>query len=304
MTSALHSNETATKITLHKTAGDIVNTNFPKDAEGNVYHLAVKAGQLAPNILIVGDPNRAKIVATHLKPDPDLPDCFPHSCSRGFDIYTGFFEGKKVSVVATGMGTTMIDFFVREARAIVDGQMQIIRLGSCGSPNVNISVGDVVLAEAAVGVTGDTRPWNERKVTGTEYTISNPAYPDTELKERLYNKLVEANAFKVVRGLTATTDSFYSSQGRIDPAFPDQNENLLDDLEKKYPGIAALSMEAYHLFNLADMNTDAALPGQGIKAAVCKIVLAARKAGVFLSNEQKHTIELSAGRACLLALIS
>lgn len=297
-----HAQESAN---MQKTAGDIINTNFPMDAEGRVYHLALKKGEMAKRMLIVGAPDRADLIALkYLKPDPNLPECFPHSCVRGFKVYTGFFEGKKVSIVSTGMGTVLIDFFVREANAITSGQRKIIRLGSCGSPHPEISVGTVVAATKAVKIVDDQRPWEERKATGTQYTITNPAYPDKELHQTMVEKLKEANAFPVYEGTTATADSFYSSQGRIDPSFPDQNEHVIEELENKYPDVGAISMEAYHLFNLANMNTDVAEPGQGIKAAACKIVLAARKAGVFITNEEKHKIELSAGKACLKALVA
>lgn len=296
--------QAATDLNL-KSTGNIINTNKPIDAEGRLYHLGVKKGEISDKAVIVGDPLRAKLVAEkHLKPIPELPGCFPYISNRGFVVYSGLFNGEFVSVVGTGMGTTMIDFFMREWRSIIDGKMKVIRLGSCGSPNENISVGTVVVANKVVKVVDDQRPWEERKATGTKYTITNGVYPNQELHQKLLQKLKEANAFPVFEGTAATTDSFYSSQGRIDPAFPDQNEHLIEELEKKEPGIAAISMEAYHIFNLADMNTAVAEPGKGIEAAACKIVLAARKAGIFITNDQKHEVEDKAGKACLEALVA
>lgn len=287
-----------------KTTGDLVGTNFPMDGEGRTYHLALKSGELANKIIIVGDPNRATLVASHLIMDPSLPHVFPHTCCRGFTVFTGFFENRQVSVVAIGMGFPMVDFFVREARAIVKGPMQIIRLGSCGTPREGISVGTVVASKYAVGIFADTRPYSERKESGSVYTITNAILPDAKLHKALMKTLLEASQiFPVVEGGNASADYFYGSQGRIDAAFPDHNQNLLPTLMEKYKDMSAIEMESYLLFDLAHMNTDIAGPDEGISAAACAIVLAARKTGVFLSHDEKHNIELKAGRACLLALI-
>jgi len=51
-----------------------------------------------------------------------------------------------VSIIATGMGIAMIDFVVRETRAVVEGDMVIIRLGTCGTPDINVNVGSVAIA--------------------------------------------------------------------------------------------------------------------------------------------------------------
>jgi uridine phosphorylase len=281
----------------------MIGTNFPKDAEGRVYHLALKAGELANNIIIVGDPNRAEIVSKHLKPDPDLPNMFPHTCARGFTAYTGLYNGTRVSVVSIGMGFPMVDFFVREARAILDGKVNIIRLGSCGCPQESIQVGTVVASKYAVGIYADTRPYHQRKLDGSRFTITDPNFPDRELHETLVKNLITANkAFPVVEAGNASADYFYSSQGREDDAFPDNNKQLIGDLLEKYPDLSAIEMESYLLFDLADMNTDKAPQGEGIAAAACAIVLAARKTGVFLTNEKKHEIEYEAGKACLETL--
>lgn len=47
--------------------------------------------------------------------------------------------------------------------------------------------------------------------------------------------------------MNATADSFYSTQGRIDPSFDDRNENLIDDLSSRYPDVVTLEMETFHL---------------------------------------------------------
>lgn len=104
--------------------GNLSDANFPKDAEGRVYHLGVKRGEVANRILSVGDPRRAQLIANML----DHPEKnFVRRSNRGFQIFTGTKNGVPVSVIATGMGLAMMDFVVRESRAIVDGPMLMIR---------------------------------------------------------------------------------------------------------------------------------------------------------------------------------
>jgi uridine phosphorylase len=289
----------------HQTTGDIKGTNFPMDGEGRVYHLALKKGELANDIIIVGDPNRAAIVSEFLTQVPSLSHVFPHTCNRGFTTYTGTFEGRLVSVMAIGMGFPMVNFFAYEGRAIVEGRMRIIRLGSCGTPQEDISIGTIVTAKYAFGIFADTRPYYERKVDGNKFTITKPVSPDPELHNALKKALsVAEGAPTIVDGGCAATDYFYSSQGRDVPAFPEDNQNLLTDVLEKYPDTGSIEMESYHLFDLAAWNTDAAKQGEGMSAAACNIVLAARKTGAFLSHEEKHRLESIAGKACLQAFIA
>ena len=105
-----------------------VDPNRPIDAEGRVHHLQVSAAEVAPRILSVGDVGRAERIAR-------LLDEGTHArvvSSRGFVTHTGTFEGTRVSIIATGMGTAMMDFVVREARAVVAGPMAILRFGTAG----------------------------------------------------------------------------------------------------------------------------------------------------------------------------
>lgn len=294
----------------HKATGDIQGTNFPKDGEGRVYHLVMKVGELANYILIVGDPNRAEIVATNfLKPDPDFPHVFPHRSNRGYVVYTGFFKGRRMSVASTGMGFTLVDFFVREARAIIPkGRIYIIRLGSCGTPNAKIAIGTLVTAKAAYGVFDDTRPFFEIMQAGgkQEYTITNANYPDSKLHAAMKKALEVAgakHAFPVVDASIAATLYFYSGQGRQDPEFPDDNETLLKDMLAKHPDTGAIEMEVYPLFNLADKNTHVRKE-EGISAATCAIVLAQRINDEFLSMDRKHFLEKYAGEAGLEGLLA
>ncbi|TPX39307.1 hypothetical protein SeMB42_g06384 [Synchytrium endobioticum] len=99
------------------------DANFPKDSDNATYHVGTKRGEVAARIVCVGDPTRAKVLAS----SPDFKLVFQKTSKRGFTTYTGYYKGTPISVVATGMGFPMADFFVRECRAVVDGPMLIVR---------------------------------------------------------------------------------------------------------------------------------------------------------------------------------
>jgi uridine phosphorylase len=284
--------------------GDPLDTNFPKDAEGRVYHLGLKKGEIANNILLVGDPDRAKLIVTMLD---DPKNAFSYASNRGFTTYTGTKKGKPVTIMAIGMGLPMMDFAVREIRAITDGALSIIRLGSCGTPHDNIAIGTLVVAEESYCITTNYEGYHQK--TGSEsvfdyFNLTMPIKPEASLHQALVKALENQSngSFPIVEAVDATADSFYSSQGRIDRKFDDRNQSLIDSIMALHPSTGSLQMETYHLFHLAKLNEFAKVDGP-IRVAACAIVLAQRKADAFLSNELKHELEMKAGNACLEALV-
>jgi uridine phosphorylase len=282
--------------------GDPIDTNFPKDAEGRPYHVGCKSGEIANRVLLVGDPDRAKLLRSLL--DISEP-CFERISNRGFTTYTGKMNGKAVTIMSIGMGMPMKDFAVREIRAVTKGDLAIIRLGSCGTPRADIRASTVVAAKSSFSITTDTDAVLDDNPTRACYRFSKPISPDPRLHD-LMVKALQNNAkdqFPVVEGQDATADSFYSSQGRIDPEFDDRNE----DLVKQMPEASSLQMETYHMFYLAALSNRANKLKQNpqmIRTAACAIVLANRITNDFLPNDAKHKIELLAGKACLEALTS
>lgn len=115
--------------------------DFPRTADGRVYHLGLKAGEVANRIVCsnlpsarvcidrsqvaVGHPSRALIIEGHLDKTP-VP--FKLTSERGFVTITGRYKGVPVSIVSTGMGFPNTDFFVREVRECLTGDMIVVRL--------------------------------------------------------------------------------------------------------------------------------------------------------------------------------
>lgn len=286
----------------------ITNANFPKDEEGRVFHLAVKKGDVANRIVSVGDPRRAKLLASFLD---DTKDSLVVTSNRGFVIHTGTRRNVPVSIIATGMGFPMMDFVVRECRAVVDGPMFIIRLGTCGTPRPEISVGSLIVASKGCtfirrNPDAFTQEINQMQHESTcnsyksspFYSFSKIIYPDSEMSQLVFSHLKKnLRNGMAIEGMGATGDSFYSSQGRVDQNFDDHNTTLIDDLISVYPNIAAIEMESFHLLDLARCSKGT------IKATAATIVLAQRRSNEFLEERILHELEKEAGISVLDAII-
>lgn len=106
-------------------------------------HIAAKAGDFAKTVLMPGDPLRAKFIA-----EKYLDNAVLVNAVRGVNGYTGFFKGKKVSVMASGMGMPSMAIYAHELFAGY-GVQSIIRVGSAGAVADDVNLRDVVLAQAA-----------------------------------------------------------------------------------------------------------------------------------------------------------
>ncbi|QRV76978.1 Enoyl-(Acyl carrier protein) reductase [Ceratobasidium sp. AG-Ba] len=254
--------------------------DFPRTPTGRVYHLGLKHGEIAnrivsgisasaclsapnnlhfPEQITVGDPKRARTVASHFDKSPRP---FEVLSERGFLTITGRFNGVPVSVIAIGMGGPNMDFFVREARECLVGEMVIIRYGSCGGLT-DIPVGSLVIPESCVAITRNwdfdfTAPEHETDAKDA-YIISKPVSGDHVLHAKLVEVVTKAAAAVHAAGgiqtpvhsnvVNAAADSFYSSQGRR-TTFPDHNSGLIDRLLFEVPRLATL--EARLIIGLAE----------------------------------------------------
>jgi len=275
---------------------ELRDANFPMDGEGRVYHLGIKAGEVNNRILSVGSAQRAEKLSQFL--DQDKP-VFTKTSKRGFTIYSGTRKGVAVSIIATGMGIAMMDFVVRETAALCDGPMVIARYGTCGTIRPDIDVGSVAVASlGSVAIQRNPDAFVPGVSDEAAYRITNPVESDNELSlliQRNLNAALGATT-QVVTGMNATADSFYSSQGRIDPTFDDRNESLIDDLALSHPDVITLEMETFHVLDLARCSRGK------LRASAATIVLAQRKSNAWLSSEDLERLERVGGEAVLDAV--
>ncbi|KAI9217542.1 nucleoside phosphorylase domain-containing protein [Blastocladiella britannica] len=308
------------------------NANFPVDDEGHTYHVGVKPGEVANRIITVGDPSRAILIATYLDGGEAIdatqhkkylnfvsPKIFIKTSGRLFTTVTGRYKGVPVSIIAIGMGVPMIDFMVREVRAVVQGPLHIIRFGSCGSLG-KARAGDMIVATEslscsrnynyfhAAGDDLDSAAFHDAMRAGRgPYSLTTPVTADAELTQALVKSLsqyVPASA-DVVTGLDITADSFYSSQARQDPAFNDANTHLFGYLTEAYPAAECLQMESFGLLHLA--RSARPLPETGdvsIRAAACAMVFAHRITNAWIDPAVVDSMQESCSRGILECLVA
>ena len=105
----------------------------------NPVHIVTDKKNIAPRVLFPGDPLRAKYIAEHYLEKPVLINTI-----RNMLGYTGFYKGKRITVIGSGMGCASCCIYAYELYQIYNVK-KIIRIGSAGAFNPNISVGDIVL---------------------------------------------------------------------------------------------------------------------------------------------------------------
>ena len=106
-------------------------------------HNTAQDGAIAETILLPGDPLRAKFIA-----DNFLEDAIQFNEVRNMLGYTGTYQGKRVSVMGTGMGCPSIGIYTYELIHFY-GVKKLIRIGSCGAIQKDLQLGDIVMAIAA-----------------------------------------------------------------------------------------------------------------------------------------------------------
>ncbi len=158
-------------------------------------HIEAQLGEIAETILLPGDPLRAKYIAENF-----LTDCFQFNKVRNMFGYTGYYEGKKVSVMGTGMGMPSMGIYAYELIKFY-GVKRLIRVGSAGSIQPQIKLKDIVIAQ---GASTNSSFSHQFKVDGQIAALS-----DYHLLASAVNS-AQNKALPFHIGNLLTTDNFYN----------------------------------------------------------------------------------------------
>ncbi len=253
-------------------------SELPFNADGSIYHLGLVPSQLANRIVTVGDIHRAHLLGGLLE------NTSVHTSPRQFTVITGLWKALPISIVSIGMGYPNMDIFIREARAVTQGTLWIIRLGTCGSLTPSIRLGSFVVP--ALGCTRAIMGIEERE----ELLISPSCiYPNPNLTKALMNNLPLCHSTK-----HCSSDTFYYSQGRHSDDF----HGDAGEVREKFNdfGIQTLEMETFWLLYFAQRCKS---QKGAIKASAVMIVVANRERGEFLVDKKEvERLEIEAGTAC------
>ena len=213
------------------------------NADGSVFHLHLKPGQLSDKIILVGDPERVSSVASRF----DSIEC--EVSNREFHSITGCFQGKRISVVSHGIGTDNIDIVLNELDALVNidftsrtvkeifTQLTLVRIGTSGGLQHFVPVGTYVAAERSIGIDGvlyfyannkDTRDvaFEEELLRQLDWKISE-IRPYVVAADKSLIEQITSN--DILKGVTIAANGFYGPQGRelrLPLADPELNKKI------------------------------------------------------------------------------
>lgn len=189
-------------------------------------HIGATPGQIAPRVLLPGDPLRARWIAETM-----LDDAQCYTTIRNMLGYTGTFRGEQVSVQGTGMGQPSLAIYVTELIREYD-VAQLVRVGSCGALSMGLELRDMVLAMSAA----TDSSMNTLRFSGLHYS----ATADFDLLRAAHqaSQTTRSSEGNVVVGQLFSSDSFYSDRPELLEAMTDY-------------GVIAVEMECHALYTLA-----------------------------------------------------
>ncbi len=158
-------------------------------------HIGAKAGEIAPTVLMPGDPLRAKFVA-----ETYLDDVRQYNRVRGMVGFTGTWKGVPVSVQGSGMGHPSIAIYATELIRFYDVK-RLIRIGSCGSMQADVVLHDLVFALAA----STDSSMNKIRFKGMDYA----PVADFAMLQRAV-AVAEERGVRYHAGTILSSDTFYN----------------------------------------------------------------------------------------------
>lgn len=193
-----------------------------------MHHIRCKAGDVGRYVLLPGDPGRVPKIAAW------LDDAKHVQTNREYEIWTGYLDGEKVSVMSTGMGGPSAAIGVEELKMI--GADTFIRIGTCGGIDPSLEPGCLIIPTGAIRKDG----------TGKEYVpVEFPAVPDFTLTCALKEAAVTLG-YPHALGVVECKDSYY---GQHAPERMPVKHELLQKWEAwKMAGALGSEMESSTLF--------------------------------------------------------
>ncbi len=237
--------------------------------EGAIYHLNLHPDQIADDIILVGDPGRVDMIASF------FDKIEVKRQNRELVSRTGYFNGKRITVLSTGMGTDNLDIVMNELDALANidlttrmpkdthRTLNLIRLGTSGALQADIPVEDSYVASRyAIGLDGLLYFYEGNKTVNQidmrdafieqmDYPADLPKPYVVECSTELYNRL----GCGYFQGITATSPGFYGPQGRtlrMQLAYPENNRKI-ESFHYKGWRVCNFEMESSALYGLGKM---------------------------------------------------
>lgn len=262
------------------------------NSDGSIFHLHLKPEQLADKVILVGDPGRVNLVASHF----DTKEC--ETSNREFHTITGNYKGKRITALSTGIGCDNIDIVMNELDALANidfssrteksahRTLTLVRVGTCGGLQPNTPTGTYIASVKSIGFDGLLNFYAGRdeasdlqlekafkEHVGWNLKMGNPYVSTAD--PQLINTIA---ANDMVKGITIACGGFFGPQGRrlrLPLMVPDLNEKI-ESFEYNGLKVNNFEMESSALAGLATL--------MGHKAMTCCMVIANRRAKKMETN--------------------
>lgn len=269
------------------------------NADGSIYHLNLLPEDLATTIITVGDPDRVSDVSQF------FDSIELEKGKREFRTHTGFLNGKRISVISTGIGTDNIDIVLNELDALVNIdfatrrikenriRLNIVRIGTSGAIQPEIPINSFLMSEMAMGFDGllhfyqhnfyEHEALEDAFIAHTQWA-KEKARPYVVEYNKDLGQMLSDNRIRL--GFTATNTGFYGPQGRelrLAPSQPEVMSKMASfSFENKL--ITNLEMETSGIYIMAKL--------LGHRAVSLNCILANRATGEFSKNPAQAVQEL------------
>ena len=271
---------------MQKTKKYFAESELIINADGSAFHLHLRPEQLADKVILVGDPGRVKLVASHF----DTVEC--EVSNREFHAITGTYKGKRITAQSTGIGCDNIDIVVNELDALANidfatreekdnfRQLTVVRIGTCGGLQTDTPSGTYIASVKSIGFDGLLNFYARRnEICDLELEEAFKAHVDWN-PQLCAPYVVDNDADllscvakdDMVRGITIACGGFYGPQGRelrLPLADPHLNEKI-ETFEHSGLRITNFEMESSALAGLSRL--------MGHRAMTCCMVIANRRA--------------------------
>jgi uridine phosphorylase len=269
------------------------------NTDGSVYHLNLLPQDISNIIINVGDPDRVSKVSAFF----DTIEIKKQK--REFVTHTGFYKGKRITVISTGIGTDNIDIVYNELDALVNIDLKtrtikqtltplhLIRIGTSGALQADIPVDSFVFSSFGIGLDGLLNFYKYSN-TEEEKEIINAFrlhYPNEcrlplSYLTKCSTKMEEILSEGMIKGLTASCSGFYAPQGRVlryDLARTDMIEKLSSFRHGQHR-VTNFEMETGAMYGLAKL--------LGHHCCAVNVIVANRIAQQFSKNYEARMHEL------------
>ena len=225
---------------LHIYMNIIAETELILTPEKKIYHLNLSKEQIADDILLVGDPERVKLISSRF-------DKIEYKVSnREFVTHTGTLNGKRISAISTGIGTDNIDIVINELDALVNinfenrkvntqkKSLNLIRIGTSGALQSNIKIDTFLTSSFSLGFDNLAHFYSKKEIIEEEISKAYAVHANWPKKlSTPYIIKASKNLMSLFHdlpnGITATASGFYGPQGRslrLKPSISNLHEKM------------------------------------------------------------------------------